>query len=86
MIVWLNKPVLVDANPDIKIWRVEQKRRVRPDEFVIADDGSVDATVFYSRYVAHSIEFHEVVRARHERETRQLKRFGVLTKPFRHKR
>lgn len=85
-IVWVAGPYPCGAYPDLRIYRDQLKRRLLPTEKVIADNGYRDPTALLQSEAGEFESFHRMVRARHEGVNGRLKRFKILTTPFRHGR
>lgn len=85
-IVWVSGPYACGRNPDVKIYREQLKSRIQPREKVIGDNGYMDPTILLQRDAGDFSNFHTAARARHETVNGRLKRFRVLTVPYRHRR
>lgn len=84
-IVWVNGPFRPGEMNDVQIFRQDLKQLILQNEKVVTDDGYPDQNCLRLEHV-HTSEKNIFmrIRSRHETVNAMLKRFNVLTTPFRH--
>jgi hypothetical protein len=85
-LVWVNGPYPCGSFPDIKIARDKLIPQLLPGEMFVADRGYRDGGIHAQTptgYNTSGERMRSVVRARHERINSTLKKFKILSTPFR---
>ena len=84
-IVSVNGPWPAGSYSDLKIFRNGVRKKLRDDEFVIADNGYTDPRCIKPPGDQHPRhELHRRIRSRHEVLNKRIKQFRILTQRFRH--
>jgi hypothetical protein len=87
-IVWVNGPYPCGSFPDLKIARHKLIHQLLPGEMFVADRGYRDGGVHAmtpTGYNTPGERMKSIVRARHESVNGRLKKFKILSTPFRNK-
>lgn len=82
-IVWVCGPYPSGSYPDFVIFCDDLKERLRKGEKVITGNGYNDAKAIKLSDAPGKEEYHRSVRGHREADNGRLKRFKVLTPPFR---
>jgi hypothetical protein len=87
-IVWINGPYPCGSFPDLRIARHKLIHHLVPGEMFVADRGYRDGGTYAmtpTGYNTPGERMKSVVRARHESINGRLKKFKILSTPFRNK-
>lgn len=84
--MWICGHYPAGSYPDVVIFRDDLKHRLCEGESVITDNGYRDAKAMKQLDAPGKEDYHRAVRGRHEGVNGRLKRFKVLTTPFRHEK
>lgn len=84
--MWVCGPYPTGRYPEVVIFRHDLKRNLRQDEKIITDNGYFDTRAGKLSDAPGKEQYHRSMRGRHEGVNGRVKRFKLLTTPFRHDR